>query len=420
MRAFAFLAGWALAGCGESYELTVEMRPAGDGLARTIRGEKRDKGFPDEVRRIIAERYASAGASSASDVFAGELPAEFGGSGFHRRFESELGSASIYSERLQPARSAWEVVEAIEAAGDRCIDLWLGWLRWELAELPEFAAFADRVEADVRAWLKNEALLFALPQTSGPRTGFVDVPGLPLAVHELLETGFLSLQDLPHLYNITQPEHWALSRLRSLFAEALDVPVQHDALAFLASPAAFVGSWRAWIEAGGAADVADAPDAGSDPGEACEQLFELANFDFDLFGSQTRVAVTLETSVEPLEANGNFDAASGKLHWPAEDVEDDVYRPLHRYAIWATPDEETQRRLFGRVPLRGKELFEYALWRGGLGEAEATEWSERLASLDPDRDLAEQLGELRLRSRPDRPDEAPHGAKLLIQALGSD
>lgn len=414
MRAFVIVAGLGLAACGQSYEFVVEMKPDGDGLARKIRLEG-DKGFPPDVARVVGQRYGFPGMSQASDVFCDELPAELGGSGFHRSFVSDLGSAAIYTERLQPERSAWEVAEAVDAAGDRCVDLLLGWLRWALSELPEFAALADEVEPDLRRWVKNEALLLALPQTSGPRQGFAAAPGAPLFLHEMLEIGLVSLRDLPELYRLGELDDeeigsWALARLRPLFAEGIEVPAEHEALAFLASPDAFVGSWRAWIATGEAAEVPDPPDPDSHPGEALEPLLELVVLDFDLFGGEMRVEVTLETGIEPLDSNGDFDAASGRISWPAEDVEDDVFRPLHRYAVWATPDDEAQVRILGRVLLRGEELFEYALWYAGLSSEEARDWSEQLASLDLDLELAEQL------RSPSPP--VPRGAELLLEALG--
>jgi hypothetical protein len=425
MRAFVIVAGSVLVGCSESYEFTVEMKPEGQRLAREVTcvqhkdGQARSS-FPQDVEQRIDALYEEGlDQGAARGVFEQRLPGEFGGSGFHQAYASDLGSAAVYSERLQPWRSAWEVVEAIDAAGDRCVDLLLGWLRWELAEFPEFATIADEVDAKLRACVKNEALLLALPQASGPRLGFAEAPGVPLVAHELLMTDLVSLQDLPDLYRLgeledDEMEGWLLGKLRELLAEGLEIEAAHPAFGFLASPGALVGSWQAWVASRVAEHVADAPDASSNPSDVFQPLLKLT-LDWELFADSTRVAVTLETGVEPLMTNGDFDHASGRVSWPAEELADHLYRPLHRYAVWATPDEEAQVRILGRVLLRGEELFDYTLWFAGLSPEESRDWSGQLASLDRDLDLAEQVRRLNL---PSRDDEVPRGAELLLAALG--
>jgi len=43
------------------------------------------------------------------------------------------------------------------------------------------------------------------------------------------------------------------------------------------------------------------------------------------------------------------------------------------------PDEEEQKRRFGRTLLRGEKLAEYAMWCESLSEKEAEQWDKVLA-----------------------------------------
>jgi hypothetical protein len=397
MRSFVWIAAVGLLGCGKSHDLKIELHPDGDLLVRSV--ESTPEG------------------GSLGGVHDGQ---------FEQCYPSVFGKAWVYSELLQGNVSLAEVVARVTAASDRAVDLGLGWMRWELEEL-DFGASADEFEDGLRLFVKDTALALALPLASVPSVG--EMPGIPLFLHHLLETGWISLAELPELYRLEyEPDEASeahlLALLRRELAEVCGVEPDDAALAFLDSRETFEGSWRAWIRSGGGQDVPDPPDEDSEPSDALSPVFREA-FSFNFFGDATRVAFELETGSEPLFTNGTFDLDTGQVSWPPVHLEPNLYRPLHRFAVWVRPDEEAQRARFGSAPLQGEELFEYALWEASLTEDERAQWTKQLARLDPGEEPFDSLDAFRFDGRPAELEEASgkaepkpvRGAELLSDAL---
>src|SRR5688572_7225981 len=170
MRSLIWIAPWMLLGCGKIYELKVELRPEGDRIVRSV--ESRPEG-------------GSLGKVDASQ--------------FQQCYPSAFGSAWVYSELLQGDVSLAQLVEEVTAASDRAVDLGLGWMRWELEEL-DFGARTDEFEDGLRLFVKETALSLALPLASGPSID--EATGIPRFLHLLLETGWISLAELPELYRL--------------------------------------------------------------------------------------------------------------------------------------------------------------------------------------------------------------------------
>src|SRR5262245_44090329 len=111
MRAVALFVGLCLCACTREAQVGIEMRPVAGGLERAF-ASSGDPGLLVEVARQVSGAYEAADPARAKAVFEGRLPGEFGGTGFTRSFESELGRAWIYSERLQAGFSVWETVSS--------------------------------------------------------------------------------------------------------------------------------------------------------------------------------------------------------------------------------------------------------------------------------------------------------------------
>ncbi|MSR63961.1 MAG: hypothetical protein EXS08_16165 [Planctomycetes bacterium] len=432
MRRFTWVVVPLLLGCSRTADVSIRMRTEGAGLERSL-SSRGDDGLLAAIRGAVSEAYGAEDPDRATAVFVADLPGEFGGSGFQRGFESELGRAWVYSERLQPARSLSATVSEVSATCERACDLYAGWLRWELDELPQFERALDEIGPELRGRSKDLALLLALPFAAGPSPQDENLRGWPLVAHELLELGFVSLEELPALERLTDQDDsevaaWFLARLRRLLATELEVAADDPAFGFLRDGASLVASWRAWIAAGGGRDVPEPPAADSDPSEALEPLMHGLNL-IELWADRTRVEVSLGTGVEPLLTNGEFDPVSGEVRWPQAEIESRTYQPLYRYAYWAVPDEEAQYACFGRVALERERLFEYALWRAGLEPWEAAEWNRCLASLAGSESPAFELERFRFPAAHQLPPDLepadehqgpPRGAQLVIQALKAD
>src|SRR5688572_21512114 len=170
MRSFIWIAAGTLLGCGERHELKVELRPEGDRLVRSV--ESKPEG------------------GSLDGVHDGQ---------FEQCYPSAFGSAWVYSELLQGDVSLAQLVEEVTAVSDRAVDLGLGWMRWELEEL-DFGERTDELEDGLRLFVKETALSLALPLASGPSID--EATGIPRFLHLLLETGWISLAELPELYRL--------------------------------------------------------------------------------------------------------------------------------------------------------------------------------------------------------------------------
>jgi hypothetical protein len=401
MRTLALFLLLTLVACSKSYPVAIEMEAKEGALVRSLQARS---GFSTDTRRRVMQAYDEENATSASATFEGDLPGEFGGSGFHHRFTSDLGTLTFYSERLEPERNPWELVEIIERGVDRCLDLLLPWVAHEFAPRADLTAELAEQAPAIRAWLKGRILELALAPTDD---------AFALLGHGIMEAGLLEWADVPRLFaegDDSESETLLLVHLRRWFAQRLELAPEAAELAFLADRDAFVAHWRAWIAAGGARGLADPPDAESTPGVALELLTD--EIDFPLFKDTERVSVALRVTVEPLETNGHHDPAAGRITWREVDLLDSATQPVHRYAWWVEPDHARQALLFGTLRLDGEKLSEYVLWYESLTTEARSRWSQELERLAATPEL-EEPWKLRLGDAP----EFEQGLRLLESGL---
>ena len=402
MRTLTLLLCLALSACSKSYSVAVEMEAKDGALVRSLLARG---GFSTDTRRRVMQLYDEHDSTTAAATFEGDLPGEFGGSGFHHRFTSDLGTLMLYSERLESARNPWELVERIERDVDRCVDLLLPWLTHELATRADLAEELAEQEPALRSWLKGRVLELALAPTDD---------SLPLLGHGLLESGLLEWADLPILVasgNDREFEDELLGYPRRWLARELELEPDAPELAFLSDWDTAVEHWRAWIAAGGARGLADPPDADSKPDAALELLTDA--LDFPLFKDTERVTVALRVPVAPLLTNGHHDATEGRITWREVDLLDSATQPVHRYALWVEPDHARQALLFGTLRLDGETLFEYVLWYESLAEAARARWSQELERLAATPELEQVWAKVRLGDAP----EFEEGLRLLEYKL---
>lgn len=397
MRTLVPLLCLTLSACSKSYPVAIEMEARDGALVRSLLARG---GFSTETRRRVMHAYDEEDATSAVTSFEGDLPGEFGGSGFHHRYTSDLGTLTFYSERLEPARNPWEVVERVEQNVDRCLDLCLPWLKHEFATRADVVEELTEIEPALRAGLKGLILELALAPTDD---------SVALFAHGLMEAGLFEWEDVPTLVaagNDDAFDDLLLGHARRWLARALELEPEAPELAFLADRDAYVEHWRAWIAAGGARGLADPPDADTRPDVALELLTDA--LEFPLFKDTERVTVTLRTPVEPLGTNGHHDASTSRITWREVDLLDSATQPVHRYAWWVEPDHARQALLFGELRLDGEELLEYVLWYESLADEARARWSRELERLAATPEL-EEPWKLRLADAP----EFAEGVRLL-------
>ena len=91
----------------------------------------------------------------------------------------------------------------------------------------------------------------------------------------------------------------------------------------------------------------------------------------------TSSAPGTKTGTEPVYTNGQFNANSGQITWKApitERKEPDnanVRGTVVCYAVWAQPDEEFQKRVFGKAELDGEKLIKFCVSGKGLTDEQA-------------------------------------------------
>lgn len=413
----------------------VELKPKGDVMQRTLTfyredGVNTNTGLPNyqafdagELAAITA-LYPAPGLTNeglryiARGEFIKELPNDMGGAGSYTHLTNSLGEANLYVERFRGSDDLAGMTERRFEAADQLTDVLLGWSRMQLGGEPGYDQLHRFLDVDFRRDLKNLGAYCWEGQLAGNYTTNADDELAVRFGQYLIEHGYLTINEVPAVFGEVEGDdsQALMHRVQRLVARKMGVPDTKPvpaALAFLGDEATMEKSLdkyltgtdlyqarlKQWAE-----DKKQKPDLKQpEPSEVLNKpIGDL--LEFDLFGQPDHLTVRLSLSTPPLHSNGRWDETLKQVIWES-DIEGRTnaeHFPFFCYANWVQPDDQFQKKHFGRVILAGDDLTHYCLWRGGQDEPHGAEWDAFVAGLKPDRELAGKIDAFRFADEPVR------------------
>ncbi|MEZ5940341.1 MAG: hypothetical protein R3C18_03045 [Planctomycetaceae bacterium] len=393
-----------ISGCTRQ-EYVVEMEISEDGTASrnvvvTLASE--GKGISKEERELIAGLYAG-GKNDSDDKsidvtasFKGNLPGDVGGSGRVVRYETSLGSVVQYRERFRSTHDFESLINKRLDAVDELCEFLADWGEAEAKDEQTRSDVRDFLTGQVRADLRNLALyvLFAQARGTGDKE-FMNSEEFPARVLFFLsEHGYMTNEFLPHLNRGAGESSDGIKLVADILS--LKYQVTHgrllaDDLPVLRTAQDAEVSLRQF--AAKTPNVAKL--AEGDPLEGMGKLM-MRTIGAPM-SDHDELTVFVKSESKPIETNGDWDEKSGEVSWehlievPGNPVMNVI--PAFCYASWSFPNDEAQRRQFGRVILKGQPLGEYVMWRNSLTVGESVDWKLFLLSLKPEDDLIKRVKE---------------------------
>lgn len=421
-------------------QFELELKPAGDVLERKLTckrlGYENDqeviREFPADVLARIAKGYPErlSPADALTHVFQGRFtgaqPSDLGGAGQYLRLTSQLGAASVYTERYCGDDDQNKQLDRSRVALDRLVDHAIGWFNKELSGQPGLTRLRVFMGRELRSDLQNVLLLAALAvRVADYNEGGAEEMAARIG-QLLIERGYVpperAAEVISGVYRVElndrAPE--LMGYVQRLAARKMgladDKPVP-AALGFLADAERAEKSFEAYLASTEAYQLLlerwqgernKNPDASRpEPTTVVEPLFSDL-LPFEIFASSSRLEARLVLPVKPFASNGEWQGEQGPLRWSKTAICKELGLPTYLYAAWSEPDREAQRLRFGKLALQGQDLAEYVVWRNGLGEAEGRQWDAFVAALKPGQDLLARLQRFRFAGEPPPgPPDAP-------------
>ena len=410
----------------------IEVAPRGDGFQRklTCWHEKSDKesertALSQAQLECLAKLYDSRETpdGAAKQTFSGRFsvvtPADVGGAGSLKYFESPFGSCSIYVERFRGSDDLEAELAKRRRAADQLTDLLLGWLQAELGDQPGFDRLRRFVDRDFRRDLTNLGLHV---WSADVATRYQPKSGEEFVVRVwqyLVERGYFAPKDMPVLVRAVshnQPGQ-LLKLIQRLVARKMGVadgdPVP-GRLAILIDPERLKVSWTKYIEgtepfkarlANWEREKRADPNAERPTAEdLLEELAGEALFKFELFARPDSLKLRLICRTEPFMTNGKWEEEAGAVTW-STNLDEHPSLPVVCFAAWSQPNAGAQTKRFGRLVLTGRSLAEYVLWYRSLSDAEHAAWDEFISGLKPGGELKPAVESFRFTGDP-QPDQA--------------
>jgi hypothetical protein len=392
----------------EDYDKTyktyvVSVTPADSGadrqitLFRTLVTDSGPRRVPLRLERAQADRLDSLYGErpdSADTEFVvrrrfATIPDDIGNHGEIHRYDSPIGTARIYAERIRGNPDLLSGLEGDLAAADTTIDFIVGWLGSELGDHPRWPALRERLDGDLRRTYRNLALQSWLHGDDFQRLSFTWFEH-PLMILPLLDLGedltdSDSDEDTAELRSVLA---LAQVRLRAAMAEALEVtrPAEVDrTLHFLASTDTAYAHLIGYIArtTGGSEESARA---------RWKRLQDFTMTDVISLSSPSRLDDSIQVRLAiprgwvGVDTDGRWDEDSRTVVWSGRTGsfgEPSARDPVRCYASWARPDTVGQKRLFGRVALDADKLTIYCIWFASLDPTSQAEWNAMLSRLRP-------------------------------------
>ena len=420
----------ALQGCRGTIEYSLQLRPRGAVMERTVE-------IPVDLEKFkrVADLYGIVPsddelASFTSDdavewyEFSGSfehtLPDDIGGEGFLIHFASPLGISSIYTERLGGVSDLSRIFEIRRTVFDRYWSIVLLWLDHMLSDAKDYQGLRQFADTTLRQDAWNILLLASstdtLARTMMPDDyGFEEEFGLPVGMrilHYLIERNYIegaSLQDTIRLFAASETASDEDFDVYVQFvAESIARVMNGESGGELPAPLAKLASFtEEQFEATGDTFLDDntalqeliaewnAAADGLGPYElesdrlGDKLLIQLLGFSVDLFGYDGPVIqIELHLTTRPYATNGIWN--DGVVSWDEQlSSEDPVDADLPNvvYAMWSEPDAGYQAERFGLLVFDDERLRDHVLWRAGLSEKRRLEWDEFVETLRPDENI---------------------------------
>ena len=427
-----------IAGSCPTRQSTVVMeRTADDQVERRLAiGAHEDNADKPPEADMLAQARAAYGEPAASTQpsaeFAGKfrdfVPADLThqghiNHGFVSTLRTNLGSVTLYAERMPGPNRPIEPVRSAQVAADLIARALAAYVAFhpELAATPENTAYlVDFLESEFRDDVLNVGLLIwqAVAATTIAQDAGLALPDD--AERRMSASAILPVVDYLVEHDYLRPEEAVL--LEDVFPERVVLGLLRKCAVLLGHPAD--GPWPPELACLAEMDnesLGEIMREGLAIIGASEESFEVAATPLFpvLFETLSSFTVTWRGPAAPLRTNGTWDADKKELSWTARGRETIVPAQM-LYAVWAEPAEEYQQVRLGRVGLRDQALYEYVKWFWGLTARDQAAWEEFVDEVRPGEGLVAKLERFRL---PDAsassPKEPVVGARQLIEALKS-
>jgi hypothetical protein len=360
------------------------------------------------------------------------MPDDVGGHGTFTRWDTPLGSVSLYVERFRGNDDLAAVLKRREATADRVVELVVAWLAKELKGDPQWPALQQFLHEDFRHDLHN-LTLYAWRMSLAHKAEKTDENFDPIVrvLQYLVERGYLEPDEIPKISRaIADCERGDYERLMTWFSGFIsarlrgDVPRVPENLAspeglaksltaFLETTDEYAALEQRWREKLKVYPDVEKPDGMSVASELAVKLL-LGNFDFEL--NTDLLTVALKTSRAAIFTNGRWLAESTTIKWREQPLTRDGLPPIF-YAVWDDPDEERQKRNLGAIALHGEALMAFCIWYRGLTAAERDEWDSFIDGLRPGPELQKALNDFHFTHEPDSREKDQRLASATVAAI---
>jgi len=429
---FILLLLLVFSGC-EEYEYTIHMKYDGD---RVIRKVVCSGNMPPGIHTKLQKLYPKQiDASSYEGTFGENLPDDVGGFGRNLHLSNPMGDAYIYVERFRGNDAQALDIEKAFGATDNLVDLVTGWLEFELGSNTNFGKLKTFCNEKLRTDIKNLVVYVWMNQRIHQNWQEKDFDLVVKLLLYLYEREYFTIADISEIVASTDPETLVLLHIRRLIAEKLECSdsekaakelaflqdpntVQQSALRFFRSPKMYEKILRDARVRTGAPNLVIDPNSSEDFDDIAEKVFEeygigLETFfiGFDFGSNSNKVNVKLDCPRKPFETNGKWDEATGQVNWSSKIADEKL--PFICYATIGKPNDEFQKKHFGKVILKDEELVEYTLWYKGLKKGQSEEWDEFLFSLEPSQELESRVESFRFKKAPPSSPDSKGKVKLL-------
>ncbi len=467
-----------LAGCLVT-EYNVEMDPQGPQMQRTLTisvhdgattqpqtapAETQPAATPsappvgEETLRQLQAVYGAdnvgtddKGRAVARGKFGPNLPGDLGaGTGRYFYFESSLGKAWAYAERLRGNDDQLAVLQEQLAAVDALADIAAGYVKHRFGDSADSNKLQDFIRTTLAKDAKNLSLQLRTAVNGSVSQAPTTAPSKDVALMEIPARAFMYLAERDYIpqadieklaraimdSSLGDNERFGLAEpiLRQMIQKKVDLSPKFidQVLAAVRDPNlaeavnSYIEKTAAFTKWAVANKDPNDPNATLTARDYTRELMDQA-VALDLLDGwgADKASFAIKCTTQPFFTNGAYDANLPGIRWSFDLNQSKRKPPIILYAVAATPDEKFQTAHFGRTLLDGEKLMQYCMWHKALTAAEAKQWHDLLVTIKPT-DSMDRVRDFRFAGRPateptTRPDTAGTlGAQLLLNAIPQD
>lgn len=452
-----------LAGCLVT-EYKIDMEPQGPQMQRTLSVSVIETDHPttdespqqharsSDIDAQVKKAYEGkkfiedANAVLAQGGFGAELPNDIGGAGRYFNFDSTLGSAWAYGERIRGNDDQVGVLQEQFAAIDTLADLAAQYVGARLGDSDDSKKLQNFIRQPAAKDFKNICLQIktaadakvALTPTTLPSR---DVPLMEVparAALYLAERDYFTPADAqavasvvvdwshldanevfqllgPVLHRLGEKKIGVTAKFVDQATEVVRDPnLGASFQAFVEKTPAFAAWAKTQKDPNDPNKVVGGRDYVGDLGKQATGIDDLLNF-----GPDDRAEYTIKCTTQPIATNGEFDANLPGVRWAFPLNKSMRQPPIVLFAVAATADAKFQTAHFGRVLLTDKDLLGYCMWRRGLTAAEGKQWDDFVAAFKPTDD-PNKFRDFHFAGRPAAPVTQPTSEPARSAVFGAD